>query len=782
MIGFGSSRLSTVGRAAAGTVTFGLLALVAWSSSPSRAVPDPVAIDAPASVFSSGRAMAHLARIAHTAHPTGSPEHTRVREYLLRQFRELGHDPVVRIASVLRTYPAQLALAATVRNILVRIRGTGTGPAVLVTAHYDSAGITVGAADDGSGVVAILEAVRALGTGPPLANDVIVLISDAEEIDLLGAEAFAGGHPWMNDVAVVLGFDMRGAAGPSIMFETGINNGWVIEAFRDADPSPFANSISWEVYKRLPNDTDFSVFKAYGKQGLNFAGMGKPHVYHQAYDSVANLSEATLQHHGVHALALLRHFGNADLTSVDAPDVNFISLPVLGMIVYGEAWNWVFGGLVVAGWALVVVVAMRRRPVAMPILAGIGASLLYLVCIAFAASGLFAWRRDDHPELGALVAGQFHSEGWYVLAIAAFALAAGALLFGLLRRRFAPEGLAAGALLIPMLLAAAATFAIPFGAMNLQWPVLAGCVAVVALTTARQREQLALGPWLGVTAGAVAALVVLVPIIEGLWLAVNLPWAWAAIAVLIGLAVLVLLPAIQLVSARWYVVPAIGTLAGVAFLVVADQHAVPTVDRPAPATLVYLLDNEDGTAHWGSDPRRTDADPGVQWVSKHVGEFGAATLVPGLGLPNPWYRLAPAPHVEAEPPEVVLVQSNPDVAGVSVRSRIGAEMMLFQSVTEEIRLVAVDGNRLPGGQYRLEYWGLPSEAAGVRLDFEVPDGRDVLRFLVVEHLLRPEELLGDAYFAMPTELAPNVQRSSHRAVIRTPVTVDLRSGQVRMGD
>lgn len=780
MIEFGSSPRSALSRAA-GAVTFGLLALVAWSSSPSRAVPDPVAIDAPASVFSSGRAMAHLARIAHTAHPPGSPEHTRVREYLMRQFRELGHDPIVQTASV---YSPQFARAATVRNILVRIRGTGTGPAVLVTAHYDSSEIAVGAADDGSGVVAILEAVRALGTGPPLANDVIVLISDAEEIGLLGAFAFARGHSWMNDVAVVLGFEMRGGAGPSIMFETGIDNGWVIEAFREADPSPFANSLAWEVYDRwMDNSTDFLVFRAEGKQGLNFAGIGKPHVYHQVYDSVANLSEATLQHHGVHALALLRHFGNADLTSVDAPDVNFISLPILGMIVYGAAWSWVFGGLVVAGWALVVVVAMRRRPVAMPILAGIGASLLYLVCIALAASGLFAWRRGDHPEFGALFAGQFHSEGWYVLAIAAFALAAGALLFGLLRRRFAPEGLAAGALLIPMLAAAAATVAIPFGAMNLQWPVLAGCVAVVSLTTARQPERLSLGPWLGVTAGAVAALVVLVPFIEVLWLAVGDrpwgPWAWA---VLIGLAVLVLLPAIELVSARWYLVPAIGAVAGVAFLVVADQHAAPTVKRPAPATLVYLLDNEAGTAHWGTDPQRTDGDPGVQWVSKQVGEFGAATLVPGLGLPNPRYRLAPAPHVEAEPPEVVLVQSDPDVAGVSVRSRIGAEMTLFQSATEEIRLVAVDGNRLPEGQYRLEYWGLPSEAAGVRLDFEVPDGRDVLRFVVVEHLLRPEELLGDAHFAMPAELAPNVRRSSHRAVIRTPIAVDLPSGQVRMGD
>ena len=175
--------------------------------------------------------------------------------------------------------------AATVRNIVARIPGTACTGAVLIDAHYDGAGIAHAAADDGAGVVAVLEAVRALQAGPPLKNDVILLITDGEELGLMGARAFADQHPWMADVTVVLNLEMRGGGGPSIMFQTGADNGWVVRAMQDPVIRAFANSLSYEVYKRLPNDTDFSVFRKAGKQGLDFAGIARAAVYHQAFDT-----------------------------------------------------------------------------------------------------------------------------------------------------------------------------------------------------------------------------------------------------------------------------------------------------------------------------------------------------------------------------------------------------------------------------------------------------------------------------------------------------------------
>ncbi|MYB98409.1 MAG: M28 family peptidase, partial [Gemmatimonadetes bacterium] len=339
-----------------GYVTLGLLLIMAWFSSSFRTIPSPVPATAPDSVFSSGRAMSHLVRIASEAHPPGSPAHADVREYLLAQLRALGHEPSVQTAT---SAPARdyFTHVATVRNILARIPGSQPGGrAVLVTAHYDSREIALGAADAGSGVVAILESLRALGAGPPLRNDLIVLITDAEELDLLGAEAFVAEHPWMDDVALVISIEMRGGGGPSMMFETGADNGWAIDALRRANPRPAANSIAFEIYERMPNNTDFTPFKEAGRQGLNFAGVARANVYHQVYDSPENLDEGTLQHHGVQVLAMLREFGNADLSAVNAPDKSYLSVPFAGLVTYGTLWIWVLGLATVVLWGVALVV------------------------------------------------------------------------------------------------------------------------------------------------------------------------------------------------------------------------------------------------------------------------------------------------------------------------------------------------------------------------------------------------------------------------------------------
>src|SRR5690606_27598990 len=52
--------------------------------------PAPLSADAPDGAFSAGRAMADIEQIARAPHPTGSPEHARVRAYLLDRMVELG--------------------------------------------------------------------------------------------------------------------------------------------------------------------------------------------------------------------------------------------------------------------------------------------------------------------------------------------------------------------------------------------------------------------------------------------------------------------------------------------------------------------------------------------------------------------------------------------------------------------------------------------------------------------------------------------------------------------
>lgn len=63
-------------------------------------------------------------------------------------------------------------------------------------------------------------------------------------------------HPAAKDVKAVFNFEARGSGGPVVMFETSNDNGSLIREFAGATQNPVANSLSYEIYKRLPNDTD----------------------------------------------------------------------------------------------------------------------------------------------------------------------------------------------------------------------------------------------------------------------------------------------------------------------------------------------------------------------------------------------------------------------------------------------------------------------------------------------------------------------------------------------
>src|SRR5207253_129548 len=129
----------------------------------------------------------------------------------------------------------------------------------------------------------------ALKNSPPLERDVILLIDDGEEAGLFGAEAFVHEHPWAKDVGLVVNLDARGNRGSSVMFETSEGNGWLIAEFARAVPHPLAASLSMDVYRLLPNDTNMTVFKRAGMAGLNFAFVGGLSAYHTPSDTPANL-------------------------------------------------------------------------------------------------------------------------------------------------------------------------------------------------------------------------------------------------------------------------------------------------------------------------------------------------------------------------------------------------------------------------------------------------------------------------------------------------------------
>ena len=124
--------------------------------------------------------MAHVEQIAERPHFTGSADHARVRDYLVAALERLGLKPQVQTATVMQ--PKGRLRIGRVENVLARIPGTSSTGAVLLASHYDSVPAAPGRRRRGIGRGRAVEAVRALKAGGPLRNDIIVLITDGEEI------------------------------------------------------------------------------------------------------------------------------------------------------------------------------------------------------------------------------------------------------------------------------------------------------------------------------------------------------------------------------------------------------------------------------------------------------------------------------------------------------------------------------------------------------------------------------------------------------------------------
>ncbi len=112
------------------------------------------------------------------------------------------------------------------------------------------------------------------------------------------------------------------------MFETSAGNEWLIRDLQSAVPQADATSFAYEIYRRMPNNTDLTIFKRGGLAGMNFAFIEHPEFYHTAQDNVANLNPRSLQEQGRYALSLARRFGNEDLSRKYSGDAVYFPTPL----------------------------------------------------------------------------------------------------------------------------------------------------------------------------------------------------------------------------------------------------------------------------------------------------------------------------------------------------------------------------------------------------------------------------------------------------------------------
>jgi hypothetical protein len=391
-----------------------LLISFAWISE------NPPAPDSSASSFSATRAIAQIKDVlgSEVAHPTGSAKNAEVFQGIERAVGRLGYTAERQPAFLCNDTNDCVYL----ENLVVRLPGQTSGPAVLLDAHYDSVAAGPGVADNLSGVAIALEIARQIHAGAPLKNAVVLLFDDAEEQGLLGSQAFVG-SPSAGDVRWAVNLDARGVRGPSLMYQTSPHNAALMKLYGRATHVPVSNSLMSAVYEHLPSDTDFTNLRDHGIQGFNLAFLGGTAFYHRTGDNFAHLDPDSVQHQGEEALGLVRALAT-DPPAANAPgDVVYFDL-----FRHEIMWpRWLGLPLVALALALLTFAARYRAPQrrAGALLRG-AVTLVVTVLLCAACSAALLWALFPM----ALLAPQFPAHPIpSLLAFSALAVAVAALVF-----------------------------------------------------------------------------------------------------------------------------------------------------------------------------------------------------------------------------------------------------------------------------------------------------------------------------------------------------------------
>lgn len=224
--------------------------------------------------------------------PVGSPAHRATRRRLVEALRGLGLEP-----EVLVDEGCVGERCMSVHNVFAELEPGREGPLSLLMAHYDSVPTGPGVGDDGAALGSILEAIEVVQRRGPSAHPLAVLVTDAEERGLFGARAFVADRR-MGRVRSVVNLEARGTSGQSYLFQTSQPNGRITRIAHAAAPRLRASSLFVEVYRRMPNDTDLTVFLDHPVAALNFAFLGGGEHYHTPLDNRANLDVGSVHMQG----------------------------------------------------------------------------------------------------------------------------------------------------------------------------------------------------------------------------------------------------------------------------------------------------------------------------------------------------------------------------------------------------------------------------------------------------------------------------------------------------
>jgi hypothetical protein len=617
-----------VKRGGATALLFAILAAILGTLLVRMRGPAPLPETAPPSSFSAARALAfeHEVLGGDVSHPVGTAAHDAVRERLAARFRALGYDVTIQRSFACSPY----VTCAPVANVIARVPGDVRPDALILAAHYDSVPAGPGVSDDGVGMAAIVETAHAL-RNEHFRNPIVYLVTDAEEVALLGAEGFVADPNLLRGAAAVINVEARGTNGPSFLFETSRGNIWLSRIIARSLPRPSTSSLYYDIYELLPNDTDLTVFKRVGLAGLGFGHIGRPFHYHTPLDNFANVTPSTMQDHGDHILAMARALAATDLRQTSSGNAVWFDVLSFFVIAWPQYLSLVFA---IAAVVLVLIAAfsLKARPRAITIgVASFFLTLISALLFGFAGNWLDGLRSGGavwvaHP--GPMIATAWLiGAGMAILVAQRFVVSAG------------PGGLFLGQALCWSAIAVALSIVLPGGSYLAIVPALA--CAICAL--------LKINDGLAAIICASAAAIVLFPLGLALYDALGRP-ILPFVAVLIALVATTFAPLLATVPNLGR--PLLASLAAGAIACIVMALIIPTHeansprhinveyvdDGVAPRWQTDVLSSEiQRAAHFNPTPQQT-----YEWTVPPSRAFTAPA--PSFGLPPAEIRILRDEH------------------------------------------------------------------------------------------------------------------------------------------
>lgn len=548
--------------------------------------------------FSAESAAVYLNNIASAPHPIGSLENQKVRDYIVNTLKAEGLEVQVEKGYVNSSWKPTYVQMAYVENIVAVLKGSDpNAKKVMLAGHYDSVFEGPGAADDGYAIACMIETVKMLKS-EPRKNDIVLLITDGEEMGLLGAQHYAEKND-LTDIGIMLNYEARGNEGAGIAFEYSDNNAWLISEMAKASKRPIANSLSYEIYKRMPNATDFTVFKNKGVQGINYAFIDGFSYYHNPADNIENLSLESVQHTGENMYRMAKHFSNFDFSTEASGNASFFNF-------YGNLIHYPSG---MDLWILIFLLCLlgyttylysKRKEISFK---GIAIGLFALLGILILAGGLnfgLAFLvKKMYAQYSTFYSYHYYNHEWYLLTGIGLTLLSTWWIGTRLISKYGNKNVVLSATYILAILSIVLYLFVPTGTYLMMYPMAALTVGLLVSELFKINEiqwqfwVLAIG---------------MLSVFVGFWTTFShslfLGFSFGALPAAVLPTALFCFASFGLLPTLWkkkeYLIPILGICLFSYSLINAHLRSKPTQNAPLKSNLFFAEDRNTGESYWAS--------------------------------------------------------------------------------------------------------------------------------------------------------------------------------------